>query len=213
MSVKGWIFDLDSCLLDNARLGRETDFFAPVLDIVRTLPLPPEQMTRLNELLWVSPFEDIVREMALSEDMAGPVRQAYCQLEILPHMPIHDYDDTDALEQLSGTKILVTTGYQKLQSSKIACLGIAPLFSHVAIDLIDDPAVRRGKKAIFADFMAELGWLPEEVVVVGDNPASELAAGQALGTITVQTVRPGVVPWSGADYRISHLSELRDLIF
>lgn len=213
MSVKGWIFDLDICLLDTARLGRETDFFAPVLDIVRSLPLPPEQRAHLRELLRVWPFEDIVREMALSDDLAGPVRQAYRQVEILPSMPIHDYGDTDVLADLSGTKILVTTGYQKLQSSKIACLGIAPLFSHVAIDLIDDPAVRRGKKAIFADFMAELCWLPEEVVVVGDNPASELAAGQALGAITVQTVRSGVVPWSGADYRITHLAELRDLIF
>lgn len=213
MSVKGWLFDLDCCLLDTARLGRETDFFAPVLDIVCTLPLPPEQMARLRELLWASPFEDIVREMALTDDLAGPVRQAYRQLEILPHMPIHDYGDTDVLADLSGTKILVTTGYQKLQSSKIACLGIAPLFSHVAIDLIDDPAVRRGKKAIFADYMDDFGWLPEEVVVVGDNPASELAAGAALGAVTVQTVRPGIAPWSGADYRISHLAELRDLIF
>ncbi|MFO1212457.1 MAG: hypothetical protein U1E74_08000 [Paenacidovorax caeni] len=33
------------------------------------------------------------------------------------------------------------------------------------------------------------------MLVVGDNPLSELAAGRALGATTVQTVRPGVEPW------------------
>ena len=48
--------------------------------------------------------------------------------------------------------------------------------------------------------------------MVGDNPLSELGAAKTLGIPAVQTLRPTVVAWDGADYRISSLEELEKLI-
>ena len=50
------------------------------------------------------------------------------------------------------------------------------------------------------------------MLVVGDNPLSELAAGRALGATTVQTVRPGVEPWPLVDHRVEGLQGLLALL-
>ena len=52
----------------------------------------------------------------------------------------------------------------------------------------------------------------DKLLVVGDNPLSELAAGRALGATTVQTVRPGVEPWPLADHRVEGLQGLLALL-
>jgi FMN phosphatase YigB (HAD superfamily) len=46
------------------------------------------------------------------------------------------------------------------------------------------------------------------VLIVGDNPASEIAAGNALGMPTVQMLRPGVRPCDTARHHVHGLAEL-----
>ena len=53
---------------------------------------------------------------------------------------------------------------------------------------------------------------PSEVLVVGDNPRSELAAAGRLGLRRVQTVRPGVAEAQEVDARVSGLAELHTLL-
>ncbi|MFQ3616473.1 MAG: HAD hydrolase-like protein [Cyanobacteriota bacterium] len=53
---------------------------------------------------------------------------------------------------------------------------------------------------------------PAEVLVVGDNPDSELAAGNRLGICTVQTLRPGVEKSKLATHHIHTLGELKALV-
>ena len=60
----------------------------------------------------------------------------------------------------------------------------------------------------FEQILAREGCTPRQMLVVGDNPLSELAAGRALGATTVQTVRPGVEPWPLADHRVDGLQGL-----
>jgi putative hydrolase of the HAD superfamily len=54
--------------------------------------------------------------------------------------------------------------------------------------------------------------LPEEVLVVGDNPESEIEAGNQLGITTVQILRPGVTRGNNASYYIDELAELTMLV-
>ena len=53
---------------------------------------------------------------------------------------------------------------------------------------------------------------PKDVLVVGDNPDSEIEAGNQLGITTVQILRPGVIRGNNAAYYIDELAELQMLL-
>lgn len=50
------------------------------------------------------------------------------------------------------------------------------------------------------------------MLVVGDNPGSELGAAKKLGIPAVQVLRPGVKKCEEADYYVNSLSELAGII-
>jgi FMN phosphatase YigB (HAD superfamily) len=53
---------------------------------------------------------------------------------------------------------------------------------------------------------------PNQVLIVGDNHDSEIAAGVRLGIRTVQTLRPGVPRSPAATHHIQTLHELKSLL-
>ena len=67
---------------------------------------------------------------------------------------------------------------------------------------------RPARKDIFREIVSRRGWRAEEVLVVGDNAESEIAAGNELGMPTVQTLRPGVPYAPSARLHIKSLAEL-----
>jgi putative hydrolase of the HAD superfamily len=69
-----------------------------------------------------------------------------------------------------------------------------------------------GKEGIFRKILEQNQLSPEEALVVGDNPDSEIAAGNRVGIPTVQILRPGVPRGENATHYISGLEELRGLI-
>ncbi len=133
-------------------------------------------------------------------------RRAFLDLEV--RTPMHGYGDLDELPRLGDRRFLVTSGFRRQQESKVRALGIAPLFEAVVIDAVDEPD-HRGKERVFADLIAERGLDRRGVVVVGDNPDSELAAARRLGLRAAQIVRPGVRPADGYE-RVHGLAELRE---
>jgi len=111
---------------------------------------------------------------------------------------------------LPATLFLVTSGFRRLQASKVRALGIAKFFKEVHIDAIDEPE-RLGKLGIFQRIKDQNNLDSSEVVVVGDNPESEIEAGHALGLHTVQILRPGVSRGTNADQFVHSLKELLPL--
>jgi FMN phosphatase YigB (HAD superfamily) len=105
----------------------------------------------------------------------------------------------------------VTSGFRRLQESKIKALNLAPFFTAVYVDAIDEPG-RLGKQGVFERILMDYELTSTEVLVVGDNADSEIRAGNRLGMRTVQTLRPGVPRASNATFYIHSLSELRKLL-
>jgi len=60
--------------------------------------------------------------------------------------------------------------------------------------------------------MESRGLHPLQIAVVGDNPKTELGAGKRLGMVTIQTLRPMVERWDGADHHIESFAELPRVI-
>ena len=95
----------------------------------------------------------------------------------------------------------VTSGFRRLQESKVRALGFANWFAALYIDAIDEPN-RRGKHGFFQDILSAHGLRPDEVLVVGDNPDFEIEAGNQLGMKTIQILQPGVPPSDRATRQI-----------
>jgi FMN phosphatase YigB (HAD superfamily) len=125
--------------------------------------------------------------------------------------PMKGYGDLTVLRELPFDLYLVTSGFRGLQESKVRALQIGDLFSGIEIDAIDE-ADRKGKQGIFESILESRQLRPEQVIVVGDNPDSEIEAGNRLGMRTVQILRPGVPRADNATYYVQTFDELKMLL-
>lgn len=206
--IKGIIFDLDMCILDTHSLTGP--FFQPVLDALRNSDLSSELKEKIEYQLWTTSLDDAVEMFAVPEDVAEKMREAYRQIEVPDG--IKSFGDEECIRNLPVKKILVTTGYRKFQETKIAKLGIAGLFDETIIDALDYRDKRKGKKKIFQELLEQNNWKESEVLVVGDNPMSELGTAKSLGIPTVQIARPTVKKWEDATYHINGFMELAKIL-
>lgn len=210
--VRGLIIDLDNCVFDTKSMGM--DVIAPVLAVlagaVSSNFFQKEALIQIKEALWNFSLEDIVAKYGIPDFIADKMRLAYCNLEAPPWSEC--YGDVGLLADIKLKKILVTSGYLKLQWSKIAVTGIGELFDEIIIESNDDPLNRKGKLRIFQEVMEKYRWSCREVMVIGDNAFSELKAGKELGMVTVQTLRPHVYSVEGFDHYVSGLGEIIELL-
>jgi len=206
--IKGIIFDLDMCILDTHSLTGP--FFDPVLRVIHQSQLSEDRKKAIEAQLWTTSLDDTVVIYKIPQDIADAMRSAYELVEVPEG--IYSYGDEACIRDLPVKKYLVTSGYRTFQETKIARLGIVDLFDGVIIDATDDISGRKGKRQIFIDIMEQNSWNVDEVLVVGDNPKSELGIAKELGITTVQTLRPTVTRWDEANHHITSLAELSPLL-
>lgn len=210
MTTKAIIFDLDNCLSPAAEVGKE--LYEPAFEVIRRAnkgALSEEALDRAFSDAWRHPLDWVAREHGFSEEMCAAAWKAFVGVEV--NHPMCGYDDLHILAELPVQRFLVTSGFRRLQESKVRALGFERLFTAVHIDAIDE-ADRKGKQGIFQEILETHGFSAEEVLVVGDNPDSEIEAGNQLGIRTVQILRPDVPRGSNATHYIHGLAELKELV-
>lgn len=208
--IKALIFDLDSCLSAANEVGDQ--LFQPAFDAIRRANQGAVSEDLLNKAFsecWRFPFNDVAHKYGFTDEMTKAGFAAFAQIEVT--QPMRGYGDLEVLRELPVRLFLVTSGFRKLQESKINALGIRSLFTEVRIDAIDEPG-SKGKARIFEEILQKHSLKPEEIMVVGDNPDSEIAAGNRLGTKTVQVLRPAVLPGDNADYYMNSLNTLKAIL-
>jgi putative hydrolase of the HAD superfamily len=206
--IKAIIFDLDMCILNT--LSLTGSFFDPVLNVLRNSDLTDEQKEKIESQLWTTSLDDTVKMFDVPQALAENLSEAYRQIEVPEG--IKSYGDERYIKNLPVKNILVTSGYTKFQTTKIDKLKIAVLFDNIIIDALDEPSQRKGKKQIFEELLQKNHWNANEVLVIGDNPSSELGTAKSLGITTVQTLRPTITKWDDADYHIANFKELQGII-
>ena len=208
--IKALIFDLDNCLAAADEPGPQ--LLAPTFEAIRQAnrgTLPEETLERAFAECWRHPLDWVAREYGFSDEMLSAGWAVNARTEV--DRPMRGYADLGTLAELPARLFLVTSGFRRLQESKVRALGIRSRFEHIVIDAIDEPD-RKGKAGLFADILRTYGLAPTEVLVVGDNEDSEIAAGNRLGIPTVQILRPGVPRATTATHVISTLAELPALL-
>ncbi len=204
--IKALIFDLDNCLASSREVGEE--LFQPAFDAIRRAnrgAVPEEALREAFEECWGNALDWVADKHGFSDEMLRAGWEIFEKLEV--KKPMTGYDDLAVLEDLAARRFLVTSGFRRLQESKIAALGLDRYFDEIVVDAIDEPD-RQGKQAIFKRIMDLHQLDPTEVMVVGDNVDSEIEAGNLLGMRTVQTLRPGVRKTEDVSHHIHSLGEL-----
>lgn len=207
--IRAIIFDLDNCLSAADEVGR--GLLEPVFDAIRRAnrgALPSEALGRAFEDRWRRPLDRVACEYGFTDEMLAAGWEVAARVEV--EVPMRGDPDLGALAELPAMLFLVTSGFRRLQESKIRALRFEPLFERIHVDAIDE-ADRRGKEGLFREILKAHQLAPEEVLVVGDSPDSEIEAGNRLGLRTVQILRPGVPRGDNATHYIHGLAELKGL--
>lgn len=204
------ILDLDNCLAEAREVGDE--LFESGFQAIRSAShgaLDKAAMQAAFSDCWRHPLDWVAERHGFSAEMLKAGWEAFSQMEV--RHPMHGYGDLPELLKLPQHRALVTSGFRRLQESKIRALDLSQYLHEMYVDAIDEPE-RIGKKGWFQRLLASHGLAPGEAVVVGDSATSEIAAGNSLGIPTVQILRPEVPRSDTAQAHITTLAELPDLL-
>ena len=89
-------------------------------------------------------------------------------------------------------------------------LGIESDFK--AIHIVDPEVNHQTKKDVFARIMAEHNYIPEELLVIGDDPGSEIKAAKALDIDTVLYDPLNKYPDAIVTHKINNFIKVVDLL-
>jgi FMN phosphatase YigB (HAD superfamily) len=212
--IRAAVFDLDNTLFDSTTVPAEV--LAPAVGAVRRANVGPEALPphvleaalRAAQRFGFLHVADTYRAPAF---LRAAWRDAYRTL-VLERAALVPYPDViPVLTTLSLTRLLLTTGFRRMQESKIAALHIGHLFDGIYINALDEGGAPH-KQPLLEEILRTRQLAPPEVLVIGDSAGNEIAAGNALGAITVQVLRPGVTRTETARHHLATFTELPGLI-
>jgi len=144
--TKAIIFDLDSCLSPADEPGQE--LFAPAFDAITRANHGSHDVSVLQQAfadMWRLPFDFVAEKYRFTPEMKDAGWKVMAKLEVTKAMS--GYGDLDVLKKLPVLKFVVTSGFRRLQESKIRALGIAPVCTAIYIDAIDEPVFVGNRKS------------------------------------------------------------------
>ena len=205
------IFDLDDTIFQTNSMNPE--IFESAISVLRDYYTTSESNVNLEELiarLWSHPVTVVFSKYNTPQDIVAQFYQAIASIDY-SELDIKTYDDYKEINSFLCPKILVTTGFKELQLAKIKALGIESDFDSI---YIDDPREnpRQEKLDIFKTILKESQKAPQEVWVIGDNPDSEIKAGNSLHMKTIQRKSATKEVSKDADHQIESFTELFDIV-
>jgi len=200
--TKVLIFDLDNTIYPVHSIGAA--LFAPLFSMLEDSGEIQEQMDEVKDAIQRKPFQVVAAEFGFSDALTQTGIKLLQNLSY--NGPIAPFPDFQLVPALPQPKFLVTTGFTRLQESKIDGMQIRSLFREIHI--VDPMLEARTKKEIFSDILVRYAYQPDEVLVIGDDPDSEIKAAQALEIPTILYDALGRHPEWNLSKRIINYGEL-----
>lgn len=166
-----------------------------------------EEINKAKDELTRKPFQWVADKYNFSPELKSKGIQLLKDMTY--DLPMQTFEEYHHIKSLPHEKFLVTTGFPKLQLSKIKQLGIEADFAEVHVA---DPESGQTKKDIFADIMCRHNYRPGEVLIIGDDPESEIKAALELGIDTFLLDPANKHPASAATFKHRQLKAALDYI-
>lgn len=203
MPIKAIIYDLDNTVYPVSAIGDK--LFGPLFDLIAESGKHDESIEDIKKAIMRTPFRLVAQRNNFSDELTA--NGIALQEELEYDEAIDTFEDYAEIKNIPAKSYLVTTGFAKMQHSKIKQMGITDDFEEIHVV---DPT-KTSKKEVFAGILARHNYAPEEVLVVGDDPESEIAAAKALGIPTVLYDKNGMHSPGEADHAISHFKDLKTI--
>ncbi|WP_205508898.1 HAD family hydrolase [Longitalea arenae] len=175
MKKKAIIFDLDNTIFPVPQIGHE--LFAPLFTLIEQDGSQADNLPKIKDEVMRRPFQLVAEDYGFSAELKD---KCIALLKELAYQgKIDPFEDYALVKQLPVDKFLVTTGFKKMQQSKVERMDLEKDFKEIHI--IDPTATTQVKKDVFAEIQHRYGFAPEEMLVVGDDLHSEIKAAQELG--------------------------------
>lgn len=179
MQKKALIIDLDNTIYLVSSIGDV--LFKPLFQLIARSGEYTGNLDELKAEIMRRPFQFVASDFLFSEKLKTDCLKLLSDLTYKDS--IHPVENYETIREIHCKKFLVTTGFTKLQNSKIERLGIKNDFEKIYI--IDPGKTAQTKRDIFKKILINYKFRLDEVLVVGDDLNSEIKAANELGIETV----------------------------
>ena len=209
MKYSAIILDLDYTIFPTNTISREVvePFFENLSINLKSLFIE-ETIENIHIDLWKDSWDVVIEKYKIPKEVFLKSVKILESLEL--KLEISTYSDYQIIRDYKIDKFLVTTGLTSLQKLKIEALNIENDFKEIIIN--DRLIETRTKLDIFTELIDKYELVPERTFVIGDNPNSEIQAGNELKLKTIQILRENIVQGTNAEYYINSFSELKNII-
>lgn len=174
MYKKAIFFDLDNTIYPVAAIGEK--LFQPLFELIAKSGEFKGDLEDLKASTMRKPFQHVAAQYQMSDLLKERAMRLLHNLTY--NEAIDVFPDYEAIRQLPLQKFLVTAGFTKLQFSKIYQLGIENDFTEIYV--VDQTKSNDTKRSVFSGIMQSHQYSPKDILVVGDDPESELKAAKEL---------------------------------
>ncbi|MFA6270994.1 MAG: HAD family hydrolase [Candidatus Paceibacterota bacterium] len=179
MGKKAIIFDLDNTVYPVSSIGKK--LFKPLFELINESGEYSGDRKEIRLEIMRKPFQLVADQFSFSPKLKSDGLKLLADTTY--NEPMKPFDDYQAIRKLNCKKFLVTTGFTKLQQSKIEQLGIEQDFDQIFI--IDPSNSDLTKKDIFRKILDANNFEKTDLLVIGDDLNSEIKAAKELGIFTV----------------------------
>jgi putative hydrolase of the HAD superfamily len=206
--ISALILDMDNTIFPSNSISDE--LFEPIYQLLEKHKdkVGEENIEEIRKLMSKKAWQKIAEEYEFNEELTKEGSDIL--RETTYNKPIASFDDYTLVKANKLNKYLVTMGFTKMQWSKIKMLNIESDFMEI---VVNDPEKTEGtKKEVFESIIKKYNLNPQEVLVIGDDPESEIKAGNDLNMPTVLYDRMNEYEDKHATHHIHHYSELAAII-